>query len=64
MSKKLDELRTKSKQELDKEIQKSIEEIAKLSLEEKVNPQKDTNLVFKKRKYVAQLKTIASSVKE
>jgi len=64
MRKKMDDIRKKSKTELEKEIQKTIEEIARLTVESKVNPQKDSNMIFKKRKYIAQLKTVASSVTE
>lgn len=64
MSKKMDEIKKKSKVELEKEIQKAIEEITKLSVESKVNPQKDTNLIYKKKKEVARLKTAVSEIKE
>lgn len=64
MSKKMDEIKKKSKIELEKEIQKAIEEITKLSVESKVNPQKDTNLIYKKKKEVARLKTAVSEIKE
>lgn len=64
MSKKMDEIRKKSKKELEQEIQKTVEEIAKLVVEMKTNPQKDVNIVHKKKKYVARLKTVASSIKE
>lgn len=52
------ELRQKSVQEILKEINKLRQEIAKLRLENKTNPSKDTNLLFKKRKKLAIMLTI------
>ena len=60
----MDELRKKTKVELEKDINKSILEVSKLSVESKVNPQKDTNLIYKKKKEIARLKTVMSSIKE
>lgn len=48
----------KSKAELAKEELNLRSEIAKLILEKKTNPQKDTNTVFKKRKALAVLLTV------
>lgn len=38
-------------------------EIAKLQLEAKANPQKDSNMIFKKRKQLAVLLTIKNNTK-
>jgi len=54
----------KSVKELEKEITKLREEIAKLRVESKVNQPKDTNLLFKKRKQLAQILTILTEKKE
>ena len=48
MKKKISELKAKSKNELEKEVQALREEISKLKLEFKVNPGKDTNILAKK----------------
>lgn len=48
----------KKPQELQKEELALRSEIAKLTLEAKSNPQKDTNAIFKKRKQLARLLTI------
>ncbi len=64
MRKQIEDIKKKSKVEMEKEIRNTMEEIARLTVESKVNPQKDSNLIFKKKKYIAQLKTVASSVKE
>ncbi len=53
MKKIVADLRKKTKKELEKEIQTIKEEIAKLQLEMKVNPVKDTNLLTKKKKKLA-----------
>ena len=53
----------KSKAELAKEEMNLRREIAKLTLEKKTNPQKDTNTVFKKRKSLAVLLTVMSGKK-
>lgn len=50
--------------DMNKQIIAVREEIAKLKLEEKVNPQKDTNLIEKKKKRLAVLLTLFSQTKE
>lgn len=55
---KIDEYKTKSKEELGKEINKLREEIAKESIEFKVTLPKNTNLVFLKKKKLAVLLTL------
>jgi ribosomal protein L29 len=58
MKKIVADLRKKTGKELEKEIQTIKEEIAKLQLEMKVNPVKDTNLLTKKKKKLAILLTV------
>ncbi|MBI1863395.1 50S ribosomal protein L29 [Candidatus Microgenomates bacterium] len=48
----------KKKPELMKEEAELRREIAKLTLEARANPQKDTNMIFKKRKQLAVLLTV------
>ena len=60
MKKTVTEFKSKTLGDLEKETQKLRLEIAKLKLESKVNPQKDTNLVFKKRKRLAVILTLIS----
>lgn len=50
----------KSVKDLHAEVAKVVEEIAKMRLEMAANPPKDTNILFKKRKQLARLKTAAS----
>ncbi len=57
MKTKTVDIKAKTIQELEKEIQMIRSEIAKLSVESKVNTQKDTNLIQKKRKTLARLLT-------
>ncbi len=58
------EYREKTIKELEKEGQKLRQEIAKLKLEEKVNPAKDTNLLMKKRKRLAVILTLFTEKKQ
>lgn len=58
MKKLVKEMSTKSMKELEKKVQENQLDIAKLQLEAKTNPQKDTNLLFKKRKQVAVFLTL------
>lgn len=58
MKKILETYRKKSLRELEKDINKLKKEIAQLRLEFKINPPKDTNLLSKMRKQLAQLLTI------
>lgn len=58
------ELKGKSTGELEKEAQKLREEIAKLKLELRVNPPKDTNMLFKKKKKLAVILTLINESKE
>jgi ribosomal protein L29 len=64
MKKIIKELQNKSVKDLKSEIEKLSEEIAKLTLENKVNPAKDSNIVFKKRKKMAQLLTVLKEKEE
>jgi len=64
MKKIATELKGKSEKDLLKEGNKLSEEIAKLKLESKVNPAKDTNLIFKKRKKLAVILTLINERKE
>mgnify|MGYP005846622051 CR=1 FL=1 len=58
MKKILETYRKKSLRELEKDINKLKKEIAQLRLEFKINPPKDTNLLSKMRKQLAQMLTI------
>ena len=58
MKKAATELRVKAVEELEKEAQTLRAEIAKMSIESKVKPEKDTNIVFKKRKRLAVVLTM------
>lgn len=58
MKKLTKDLQDKSINELEKEIQKIREEIAKLKLEVKIRPQKDSNLIGKKKKEIARMLTL------
>lgn len=53
----------KNAQDLAKEEDALRREIAKLTLEAKSNPQKDSNIIFKKRKQLAVLLTIKNQKK-
>lgn len=64
MKKIVKDLKAKTISELEKDKMSLIEEIAKLKLSEKVIPQKDKNLLFKKRKKLAILLTILTEKKE
>jgi ribosomal protein L29 len=59
----IEELRNKTIKELDKEGSEIIKQIAKLQLESKVNPPKNTNLIINKRKRLAVILTIKSDKK-
>jgi len=64
MKKFLKTIREKTIKEIEKEIRKQREVIAKLKLEIKVNPPKDTNLLKKERKKLAQLLTVLKEKKD
>ena len=64
MKKTTKELRQKAKEDLKKEVEALNEEIAKMNLEQKVNPAKDSNLIFKKRKRLAAVLTVLSEKTE
>jgi len=53
MKKQSESIRTKSSSELNKDVGLLRQEIAKLILESKVNPNKDTNFIYKKKKELA-----------
>jgi len=58
MKKIIADLNKKTVNEIEKDIRSLREEIAKLRLEVKVNPVKDSNLLVKKKKKLAVLLTI------
>jgi len=64
MKKAIADLKKKSIKQLEIEIAKLREEIAKLKLEIKINQPKDTNLLFKKRKQLARMLTVLTEKKE
>jgi len=64
MKKLTKELKNKTIDQLEKEIQIIRSEIAKLRLETKTNPTKDTNLLIKKRKRLAVILTILKEKQE
>lgn len=63
MRKSRKEYQDKSIVELEKQAQTIREEIAKLSIESKLKPQKDTNLIVKKRKSLAVVLTLINEKK-
>ena len=63
MTKSLKELKQKTEKELVSETVALRNEIARQELEKKANPQKDTNLIAKKRKKLAQVLTILNTIK-
>lgn len=64
MKKSIQELLKKSSADLDKEVKQLKTEIAKMVVERKVLPQKDTNLMGKKKNRVAALMTIINQKRE
>jgi ribosomal protein L29 len=64
MKKTTKELNSKTINELQLEAQKTREEIAKMKLELKVNPPKNTNLIFGKRKKLAVILTVLKQKEE
>ncbi len=64
MRKLAKEFKSKTMMELGKQRTSLVEEIAKLRLSEKAIPQKDTNLLMKKRKQLAVLLTVLTEKKE
>jgi len=64
MKKEIKELKQKTIKELEKEINNLRQEIAKLKIEMKVNPPKDTNLLTKRKKKLARLLTVLTEKKE
>jgi ribosomal protein L29 len=64
MKKSVKEFQGKSTKELEKEVVVLRTEIAKLKLQEKVNPSKDTNKIHKKKKLLAVLLTVKTQKKE
>jgi len=64
MKKVINKLKQKTIKELEQEVNNLRQEIAKLKIETKVNPPKDTNFLVKKRKKLAQLLTILTEKKE
>lgn len=64
MKKLTKELTNKTIKELEKQSQMLREEIAKLTLNQRVNPAKDTNIVVKKQKELAVILTVLTQKKE
>lgn len=64
MKKTTSELKDKSIGELEKEAEDLRTEIAKLRLELRVNPSKDTNILMKKRRSLAIILTHLAEKKE
>lgn len=64
MKKQTKDLQSKTIKELEKMSISLREEIAKLLLNRKVNPGKDVNNLFKKRKQLAVLLTVLSQKKD
>ena len=58
MKKHISDLQGKSLEELNKEVATIRSEIAKMKVEAKVKPQKDTNVIKKKEKYLARILTV------
>lgn len=58
MKKVAKEVRAKSVEELEKEAQVLRAEIAKMTIEKKIKVEKDTNILFKKKKRLAVILTI------
>lgn len=64
MKKLTKEFLGKTVKELEKQNQVLREEIAKLALNQKANPAKDTNVLVKKRKQLAALLTVLTQKKD
>ena len=64
MKKSIQKLDTKSIADLVKDEAKLRSEVAKLILERVVNPAKDTNMISKKKRELAQILTISNVKKE
>lgn len=64
MKKLYTKIKNQSVKDLEKEIGKLRQEIAKSRLEVKVNPPKDSNSIFKKRKSLAVYLTVLTEKKE
>lgn len=58
MKKHVKEIQGKSMKDLEQDIKVVRTEIANMIMQKKVNPQKDTNAIVKKRKHLAVLLTI------
>lgn len=63
MKKVVKDYNSKTIKDLEKEKKTLTEEIARLKVELKVNPKKDTNILMKKRKRLAVLLTILNEKK-
>ncbi len=64
MKKAIQELQTKKIAELEKELATLRTEVAKLKVEKKAKPEKDTNLIQKKQTKIAQLLTVMNKQKK
>jgi ribosomal protein L29 len=58
MKKQTKDMQEKTIKELEKNVQTIREEIAKLKLEVRIKPQKDTNIIMKKRREIARMLTL------
>jgi ribosomal protein L29 len=63
MRKKMQDITNKQPTELREEIRKLNQEIAKLSVDMKANPPKDSNDLPKKRRQLARMMTVLNSQK-
>ncbi len=64
MKKAVQDLKQKSIKELELEVLKLREEIAKNKMDRKVNPTKDTNIISNKRRRLALLQTLVTQNRE
>ena len=64
MKKLYTKIKNQTVKDLEKEILKLRQEIAKAKLEAKVNPPKDSNAIFKKRKSLAVYLTVQTEKRE
>ena len=60
MKKQITDLQGKSVADLVKEVAAVRAEVAKLKVEAKIKPQKDTNLIKKREKHLAHILTVIS----
>ncbi len=63
MRKSITDLVKKSVNDLEKELNTAKQEVNKLIIQLKLKPEKDSNIVFKKRRRIAQIATILQEKK-